>query len=462
MTIQYKILILIFWFLKTGQLLGQTTYSVCNIHTIQSQNQDFFLKTIPFDNIEQTSTGQTIIFNKDSSKIYQIPIHFEISQNRKELYLSNDGLTIAYIINREFLWDGTLNKSIRIFRKGELIKEYGLIDLIECNSNNEDCFLFYKEAIDSIFWKSGKREVIYKENSTDFQKQLTKRATLINNDILYVFTKTSKLLEIDLNSTKFASQSIQESDSKLFNKVNSQEVKTEKFKPLLLHNLPKLSNGLSFEKELAKYLDMKVFPRDKKGSDKFKRYSSKIEIIVDRKGKAVLDKIKNYGIPEEKIKTFIRANEFATESIPPKVGKWRFDGGIMLMNKNNRQAKRERKQEIIKEREDYKKRIAKDSINGLYIPKNLEECFFELNKLLDPKDIEAIKKFKNRNETILYHHGFGTWLRNNWGLWLGSRLQQYLIEKGLKHPDNMSATILEFYYDWLNGKNDDWKKFENE
>ena len=35
-----------------------------------------------------------------------------------------------------------------------------------------------------------------------------------------------------------------------------------------------------------------------------------------------------------------------------------------------------------------------------------------------------------------------------------------LMAKGLTHPDDMSATILEFYYDWLNGQHDKWKEFE--
>ncbi len=116
---------------------------------------------------------------------------------------------------------------------------------------------------------------------------------------------------------------------------------------------------------------------------------------------------------------------------------------------------------MLKKVETYKKRIVADSIKGHYIPKNLEECFKALNTLFKPKEIEAIKNLKDRNETILYHHGFGTWLRNNWGLGGGSRLEQYLIKKGLNHPDSMSATILEYYYDWLNGQNKKWKKFES-
>jgi len=107
---------------------------------------------------------------------------------------------------------------------------------------------------------------------------------------------------------------------------------------------------------------------------------------------------------------------------------------------------------------EYMSRIQSDTINGVYIPKDLEDCFLQLDKLLSEDDKDFIKNLENRNETIILHHGLGMALRNNWGLWGGSRLQTYLKNKKLKHPDNMSAIILEFYYDWLNNV-DDWRKW---
>ena len=116
----------------------------------------------------------------------------------------------------------------------------------------------------------------------------------------------------------------------------------------------------------------------------------------------------------------------------------------------------------MEEKEAYEKRIVAESIDGIYIPKNLEECFLELNKLLKPKHIKEIKNLKYKVEVIIYHQELGRWMRNNWGLWEGSRLKQHLVEKGLGIPDNMSQIILEFYYDWLNGRNEEWKEFEKE
>lgn len=457
----FKILIILFWFTTVRQVTAQTIHSVCYIHKVKSQNDEFFLRTIPFDNIDQTSTGKTIVYNADSTKVYEIERHFELLDNKKEIFMSNDGKNIAYVIDREFLWDGVQNKSIEIFNNGISIKQFQLTDLIDCNSDSEDCYLFYKEAIDSVFYKNGKRNIIFKEKATDFEKQLTGKATFLNNDTLYIFTKTDKLISIDLRTASLSLAPMSKTDPEKFKQIKPFQVTQANLKLPSLFGLPHLSTGVALEKGLAETLGLAVFPKDQMASKQFKRYAANVEIIVDKNGKTILDKIENYnGLPEDKVKTFIESQKFATNSIPAETEKWRFSGWLNFMNKNKEEAEREKQQEVILEEEAYKKRIVADSINRIYIPKNLEECFAELNKILKPKDIEAIKNLKDRNGTILYHHGFGTWLRNNWGLEGGSRLQQYLSKKGISYPDSMSSTIFIYYYDWLNGQNDKWKEFE--
>lgn len=121
------------------------------------------------------------------------------------------------------------------------------------------------------------------------------------------------------------------------------------------------------------------------------------------------------------------------------------------------------KRHTLRRENEHKEYIAKtemDSINGIYIPKNLEECFIELDRLLSEEDKNTIKNLKNKNETALYHLGLGTTIRNMWGLWSGSRLQLFFIKKKIQHPDEMSGMILGFYYDWLNGRNESWIKWQ--
>ena len=102
-----------------------------------------------------------------------------------------------------------------------------------------------------------------------------------------------------------------------------------------------------------------------------------------------------------------------------------------------------------------------ETINGVYIPKNIEECFLELNKILNKDDIKILKELKTKDEcSWKYHMGLGIYLRNNWGLWANSRLQEYFRERFCFHEDDMSSMIIVFYWEWLNGINDNWKKFD--
>jgi hypothetical protein len=87
----------------------------------------------------------------------------------------------------------------------------------------------------------------------------------------------------------------------------------------------------------------------------------------------------------------------------------------------------------------------------IYVPKDLDDCFVELKKMLSKEDIEKIKD-GTEHEMIRYHFGLGMWMRNNWGLWSGSRLSRSFNEKGIHHPDDMSGIILNSFWRHLNNK----------
>ncbi len=87
----------------------------------------------------------------------------------------------------------------------------------------------------------------------------------------------------------------------------------------------------------------------------------------------------------------------------------------------------------------------------VYIPESLEDSFLELDKMLSRKFIERFKA-GGRDVVIDQHFGLGLWIRNNWGLWGGSRLAQHFRALGIFHPDDMSSIILESYHRRLNGR----------
>jgi hypothetical protein len=101
----------------------------------------------------------------------------------------------------------------------------------------------------------------------------------------------------------------------------------------------------------------------------------------------------------------------------------------------------------------------------IYIPKDLEECFIQIDKLLPDSIRQSILTMTEDQFSAKMHMSLGMWMRNNWGLWKGSRLSKYFHEKGIYHPDDMSGIILDSYYRKLTGKeielNEQIKHYQN-
>lgn len=93
-----------------------------------------------------------------------------------------------------------------------------------------------------------------------------------------------------------------------------------------------------------------------------------------------------------------------------------------------------------------------DSLETVYIPVDLPDCMRQLDSILTPENKELIKSLDEKDFTAKTHFGLGMWMRNNWGLWTGSRLAKYFSEQGIHHPDDMSGVILRCYYHYVKGK----------
>ncbi len=90
-------------------------------------------------------------------------------------------------------------------------------------------------------------------------------------------------------------------------------------------------------------------------------------------------------------------------------------------------------------------------MSEVYIPKDLDDCFVELKKILSHEEVEELKN-KPKDGTIIYHHGLGRRLRNRWGLWAGSHLSKWFKTIGVRHPDDMSGIIITSFWKHLNSK----------
>ena len=102
-------------------------------------------------------------------------------------------------------------------------------------------------------------------------------------------------------------------------------------------------------------------------------------------------------------------------------------------------------QEKVSSQRDY--RCLVDRIDGIYIPKDIDEAIDSLDVIISPEDKRFITDSLSLDDfCAVCHLSLGMWIRNNWGLWGGSRLQRYLLDRNVIHPDDMSDNILKAYY----------------
>ncbi|MFK7935919.1 MAG: DUF6794 domain-containing protein [Saprospiraceae bacterium] len=98
----------------------------------------------------------------------------------------------------------------------------------------------------------------------------------------------------------------------------------------------------------------------------------------------------------------------------------------------------------------YQRRIRREMISGVYIPKDIGNAFAELNRLTDK---ESRAKFKSMPEALAaqkLHFSLGRWLIVNWGFYEGSRFTVWLNQVGLFHPDDMARFVIITYHRNLN------------
>lgn len=106
----------------------------------------------------------------------------------------------------------------------------------------------------------------------------------------------------------------------------------------------------------------------------------------------------------------------------------------------------------------YQSNIKKSRLYGVYIPKDLDDAFAELDRM-SPKD--AIIKIKEASEETVakkLHFGLGRWMAYNWNFDEGSRFSHYLKSLGLFHTDDMIDFMLVSYHRHLLKKDQEIEK----
>ncbi len=114
------------------------------------------------------------------------------------------------------------------------------------------------------------------------------------------------------------------------------------------------------------------------------------------------------------------------------------------------------KKQLINEADSiYQSNIKKSRLNGVYIPKDLEDAFAELDRMSPPESLAKIKSASEETISKKLHFGLGKWMAYNWNFDEGSRFSHFLKGLGLFHTDDMIDFMLVSYHRYLVKKEQD-------
>ena len=407
-----------------------------------SHNGHFFLKSIPFESQMFNISGRTDIFKtSDSSIVYSIPRYFDPGG----IVISNDGKSILYIRNSIYSYNGSDEEIILYYRDGELKKTYKVEELVRKDLDNNQNSLFYRN-LEGYEWKDGIR--VFADSIPSFKRKLMESPLFSNGKSAFLATKDNELFQFDLkNGSLVSRQSLHASSNLVKKNFYSPKLTKPDFKMPRVYKIPDLSSRVTYQQAFEKEFDFKY--DGVIGNDKFKYYRLVLTCLIDYNGNTI-EVIADFedSTLNQKIEDFFLNQKFSSNAVPEITERWYFKNYSSFRKTDSTIAINERLEEKEQERLLSLWRIKQDTLDGVYIPENLEDCFRELNNIMTDNNKEAFRK----SNSIDYHMGLGTNLRNRWGLWSSSRLRKYFFDIGVTHPDNMSGIILESYNRILNGK----------
>jgi hypothetical protein len=449
---------------------GQFSGSDVAVVKTYSQNGKYFLKSIPYDNEFPTLRGKTTVYaTSNRVPLYSFERGFDfVEEGSNNLILSKDGRVIFYAIPSEAneLTDGL--KSITIYKDGKILRSFTQSEVNGCDPKKERCTLIYQNYdqvvdLDKSNFGTGNYRRVFKDGVNDKEKFLSDFAIFALDDLVYLTDSKKQIHAFDLTSGDLIrSAAFDDIYDEVKTKARPNRTTVTRYEAHIYLEFPRLKDGRNAHAALAAYLGMK--PADLIGmqDQNYKLYTVRISLGISRSGFAEIESIDvDPGLRKDRVLDFFKANRFDISEVPSVFEKWYLtEEYLSFRNANDQIARAEKQAETVANVKARQARMTMESIDGVYIPTNLAECFGELDKLVSEIDKKEMKDKPKREDMILYHLTLGMWMRNNWGLHGGSRLLAYFYEKGIRDPEQMSTVVLFYYYDWLTGKKDSWKQWD--
>lgn len=450
--------VLLFLVLPLGSLLGHLILEI-----VYSDNSEYKVETYTCSSLFRDTFGITKVYEERTNKLLcKIKRYF----SSRDLFLSNDGKSILFL--------NFINDSVFHYRNGICDKVYSFEEITNCDHRYEYCYLRYwnydlrvpKDTFDlnyssSYFRYRGlidstiteQRVFLYKADADSNLVFAEKHSVFSHNDTLYIISPKLKVLALSIKTGLYDQYDFYGIVDYLKTIAKFKKIKKEKFNYKYI-SFPKLRDGRELREALSDKFEYFFLNENEMFeamlADSLAHYYFVLKGYLNLNGEFNIIGLEgNSVINKEELTKFIENLEFEELNMPDMVEEWYFQDYIKYRDRDFDVARAEKKRRdtiISIFREKNKLETLSDTISGVYIPVDLDDCHKQLDKILLPRQKREIDETKSAFGMNYYHHGWGTWIRNNWGLWRDSRLSKYFKEKGIDHPDDMSGIILNSYY----------------
>lgn len=454
----------------TAAAAGQGVSPGVAVVKTYSENGKFYLRSVPSDNEFPTLRGKTYVHETGkAAPLYAFERGFDsVEEESNNLVLSDDGEVIFYVIPWGADEEKEGLKSVNVYRRGRLVRGYTETEVNGCDKRRERCSLLYEnydEVVDrrKSNWGTPRYRKVFKEGADEREKFLSDFAVFSSGGRVYLTDSKRRLHTFDLTDGRLvSSEPFDQAYPRIKGLARVTRTELEGYDSPTLDGFPRLRGGRQTAPALAAHLGMAVAEPGAERDRQYKLYGLKVTSTLRRDGSVEIEELEaDAGLPREKVAEFFASNRFDARHIPRVFESWHLgEEYFHFRQRDARLARREKQEELARQRLERARRLTAERIEGVYVPRDLRECFEELDRTLPEVDRREMRALPKREGMIAYHLGLGTWMRNNWGLWGGSRLQKYFTDRGVRHPEAMSSVILYHYHDWLNGRRDTWREWE--